>query len=62
MDPIHAKVGSDLTRHQVSTEDEFYRQHSCDWLLFARSLIWKAARISTQKRYVSKNVVTAIEH
>ncbi len=50
MDVFHAKVAADLHLKGASTEDAFYDQHGCEWLLFLRTMA-KGIRLPKALRY-----------
>ena len=45
MDPLHMKIGVDLTANAPTSEDEFYKAHSCSWLHFTRATARKVLAI-----------------
>lgn len=51
MDPLHLKAGADLRFGAQSTEDDFYCEHSCDWLHIASSITKKIWQSKPRKKY-----------
>lgn len=54
MDALQAKVIADLSSRPDLTENDFYEQHSCDWLHYIRAFLTRL-RLPKARKQASFN-------